>query len=188
MPRSKVDEVDLSAPLAGHEGVDPNHASRIRIQTLLDQHASLITQTQFADAKSGGLVTVVGLLALNGPIPMAGMMGQDVVATIAGVLAASCMLFCIFTIFPRYPRKNVREHLSETDRFSWPSLTAPNFDEQAYADFMHTAEVSQLVHSIACSNSAVSHILLRKFQMLRIAFLLGGLDIMVVFARHAGLV
>ncbi|MFZ1815766.1 MAG: hypothetical protein WBO55_08730 [Rhizobiaceae bacterium] len=182
-----IELVDLSKPLAGSEGVDPNHASRIRVQMLLDQHASLVQQTQFADAKAGGLVTLVGLLALKGPLPMTDLMTQDMFTKASGLLAALCILFCMLTAFPRYPAKKHREHLSDLDRFSWPSLTSPEFDANTYATFMQTAEVSQVVHSIARSNSAVSKILLRKFQMLRIAFVLGCLVFVTVFIRQSGI-
>ncbi len=188
MPAAQpIEAVSLAEPLAGHEGVDPNHASRIRIQALLDQHASLIQQTQFADAKAGGLVTVMGLLALNGPVPMDAMMSQDRLAMAAGVLAALCILLCVFAIFPRYPGIRQRRELAKTDRYSWPALTTDRFDGEAYAVFMHTAEVSQIVHSIAHSNTAVARILLRKYQMLRIAFLVGGLDFILILVRHGGL-
>jgi Pycsar effector protein len=183
----KIGEIDLSYPLSGREGVDPNHASRIRVQTLLDQHSSLIQQTQFADAKSGGLITVIGLLALNGPLPLANMMTTDYLSMAGGIIAVACMLFCVLTIFPRYPSGSIRKSLAETDRFSWPSLTAPEFDAEAYSKYMHTAEVSQIVHSIAHSNSAVSKILLRKFQTLRIAFFFGAVFFLIVLVRHAGL-
>jgi Pycsar effector protein len=183
----KIGEIDLSYPLSGTEGVDPNHASRIRIQTLLDQHGSLIQQTQFADAKSGGLITVIGLLALNGPLPLGNMLRSDYLSIAGGIFAVACMLFCVFTIFPRYPSGNVRKNLADRDRFSWPSLTAPEFDAEAYSSYMHTAEVSEIVHSIAHSNTAVSKILLRKFQTLRIAFFFGAGFFLLVLARHAGL-
>lgn len=183
-----LEKVDLSRPLSGSEGVDPNHASRIRIQTLLMQHNSLVQQTQFADAKAAGLMTVIGLLALNGPVPMDDMMKGETISMAAGIVAALCILFCIFTIFPRYPRRKIRKNLSETDRFSWPSLTSPDFNAESYSEYMHTAEVSQIVHSIAHSNSAVAHILLRKFLMMRIAFLLGAVDFGIVLLRHAGVI
>lgn len=184
----KISEIELDHALAGSEGVDPNHASRIRIQTLLDQHKSLVQQTQFADAKTGGLVTLIGLLALKGPLPVASMASTDPVSAFAGALAALCILFCLFAVFPRYPGRGERKGLAHADRFSWPALTTEAFGPQDYARYMHTAEVSQIVHSIAQSNAAVARILLRKYQMLRIAFLLGGMDLVIVFAHQAEIV
>ena len=184
----KIGEIDLSHPLAGREGVDTNHASRIRVQALLDQHASLVQQTQFADTKSAGMITIVGILMVNGPVPMGNMMRSDWLSISAGGLAALCILLCVFTIFPRFPKRAVRTKMAEVDRFSWPSLTEPGFDADAYAEYMHTAEISQIVHSIAHSNSAISRILLRKYKMLRLAFVLGAGFALLVFGRYAGLI
>lgn len=184
----RIEDIELTHGLAGSEGVDPNHASRARIQLLLDQHNSLIAQTQFADAKTGGLVTLIGLLALKGPVPVDQMQSGDAVSLAAAALAAGCVLFCLLSVFPRYPGRGTRDRLHVSDRFSWPGLTTSGYGADDYARFMHTVEVSQMVHSVARSNVAVARILLRKYQMLRIAFVLGGLDFLIVFARHAGLV
>ena len=185
---SRIEDVELNRPLAGHEGVDTNHASRARIQTLLDQHASLVTQTQFADAKSAALITLIGLLALKGPIPMEAMQQADPLSLVSAVASALAILFCVAVVFPRYPRRATRENLPEIDRFSWPALASGGISGEDYAQYMHTVEVSQMVHSIAHSNSAVSHILLRKYQMLRIAFLFGTADFVLVFLKLTGLV
>ncbi|MCG6857867.1 MAG: DUF5706 domain-containing protein [Salaquimonas sp.] len=184
---SKISEVELDLPLAGHEGVDTNHASRARIQTLLDQHASLITQTQFADAKSAALITLIGLLALKGPIPLEAMQQADAVSLASAVASALAILFCVAAVFPRYPGRMTRENLPDIDRFSWPALTSHGMSGEDYAKYMHTVEVSQMVHSIAHSNCAVSQILLRKYQMLRIAFLFGVADFALVFLKMTGL-
>ena len=82
---SRIEDVELNRPLAGHEGVDTNHASRARIQTLLDQHASLVTQTQFADAKSAALITLIGLLALKGPMPLDAMQHGDAITLVSAL-------------------------------------------------------------------------------------------------------
>ena len=184
----KIDDVELNHPLAGREGVDPNHASRARIQTLLDQHKSLVVQTQFADAKSAALVTLIGLLALKGPVPMQTVAGADFLEIVSVATSGLAILFAVFAVFPRYPGRNVRETLPDIDRFSWPALTAKGMSAETYASFMQTAEISQLVHSIAYSNSAVSRILLRKYQFLRIAFLFGAADLVIAFARLTGVI
>jgi hypothetical protein len=181
--RKSIAAVELMQSAAGHEGVDANHTSRIRIHALLDQNHSLVQQTQFADAKAGGLVTLVGLLALKGPVPVTTMSIADVLGLMTSGISALCILFCVLAVFPRYPTRGAREHLSDVDRFSWPALTAPGFDGEAYASYMQAAEVSQIVYSIARSNSAISRILLRKFQMLRIAFALSLILFALVFFR-----
>lgn len=185
-PPDRLEDVDLTHPLAGSEGVDPNHASRIRIQTLLGQHSLLITQTQFADAKSAALVTLVSLLVLSGLIPADALGNADPFALLSGIASSLAILFSVMAVFPRYPGKAVREHLPEFDRFSWPALTASGLPPESYARYMQTAEVSQIVHSIAYSNCAVSRILLRKYQMLRISILFGTAYLIMAFARLAG--
>lgn len=184
----KIEDVELDHPLAGSEGVDPNHASRARIQVLLDQHKTLVIQTQFADAKSAALVTLIGLLALNGPVPMQLMEQSDLVVLAAATASGLAILFAVIAVFPRYPTRAARESLPEIDRFSWPALTTRRMSAEDYASFMQTAEISQLVHSIAYSNSAVAQILLRKYQMLRIAFMFGAADLVIAFARLTGLI
>jgi Pycsar effector protein len=184
----KIEEVELTHPLAGSEGVDPNHASRARIQLLLDQHSALIEQTQYADAKSAGLVTLIGLLALKGPVPMQAMAGADPIVLVSAFAGGMAILFSVISVFPRYPTRAVRENLPDTDRFSWPALTANRMSPDTYARYMQTAEISQMVHSIAYSNCAVSQILLRKYQMLRVAFLFGAADLVIAFASLTGLV
>lgn len=185
--RKSIDTVELAASLAGKEGVDANHTSRIRVQALLDQNQALGQQAQFADAKAAGLVTVVGILALNGPFAQNRADASDPLTLVTAGLAALCILFCMLSVFPRYPSRATRQTLSDIDRFSWPSLTAPGFDADAYARYMQTAEVSQIVYSIARSNSSISQILLRKFLMLRIAFSLAIGLFALILVRRAGL-
>ena len=53
---------------------------------------------------------------------------------------------------------------------------------------MQTSEVSQLVHSVSLSNSYVSRILLRKFLMLRIAFLFAFAVLLMTGLRLAAII
>ena len=169
IPR-KISEVDLTLPLAGTEGLDINYIGRIRTQYLFAQHQALVTQTQFADAKAAALMTLVGLIALRGPFAI----GQPPVGLFTGLylaLVAACILFSFLAVFPRYPAAKLRAVMSENDRWSWPALASDAVDPDEFSRFMQTSEVSQLVHSVSLSNSYISRILLRKFLMLRIAFL-----------------
>ncbi|MEZ5792100.1 MAG: hypothetical protein R3D34_15425 [Nitratireductor sp.] len=62
------------------------------------------SKTQFTQThKAGGLVTLVGLLALKGPLPMAGMTMSDPISLAAGSFAGLCILLRMLTAFPRYP-------------------------------------------------------------------------------------
>ncbi|MEL6267055.1 MAG: hypothetical protein AAFR52_15645 [Pseudomonadota bacterium] len=67
-PATGLDALDTGAGIAGSEGLDVNYLSRIRIHFLVGQHQSLIAQMQFADAKAAALMTVIGLLAMRGPL------------------------------------------------------------------------------------------------------------------------
>ena len=65
-----LEALDLSEDIASREGVDISHTSRMRLDFLLGQNHSFVRQTQFADTKAGLLMTLMGLLALEGPAPV----------------------------------------------------------------------------------------------------------------------
>lgn len=183
----KISEVDLNLPLAGTEGLDINYIGRIRTQYLFAQHQALVTQTQFADAKAAALMTLVGLIALRGPFAV----GEPPVGLFVGLylaLVALCILFSFLAVFPRYPAAKLRDGMSESDRWSWPALATDGFEPDDFSRFMQTSEVSQLVHSVSLSNSYVSRILLRKFFMLRIAFLFAFAVLIMTGLRLAAII
>lgn len=167
-----IEEVDLSLPLGGTEGLDPNYVTRARTQYLFAQHQALVTQTQFADAKAAVLITLVGLLAFRGPVQLNGETPNAFLTVYLSAMAL-CVLCAFIAVFPRYPGRQIRNQMAHGDRWSWPALASDNLSADAFSRFMQTSEASQLVHSVALSNSAVSRILLAKFRMLRIAFVLG---------------
>jgi len=170
----------LGDDLGGTEGLDPNYVSRIRVQYLLGQNHALVTQMQFADAKAAALMTIMGLIALRGPIDVTAMRLIDPLGVTMAGLNALCLAACIWALIPRYPARSVRNALAARDRFSWPALTAPDLGPLDYARFMRQAEVSQLVMSLAQSNAAMSRILLRKFTVLRAAFWLAIANVGVI--------
>lgn len=183
----KISEVDLTLPLAGSEGLDINYIGRIRTQYLFAQHQALVTQTQFADAKAAALMTLVGLIALRGPFAI----GEPPVSLFTGLylaLVAACILFSFLAVFPRYPAAKLRMAMAESDRWSWPALATGNFQPDDFSRFMQTSEVSQLVHSVSLSNGYVSRILLRKFLMLRIAFLFAFAVLIMTGLRLAAII
>ncbi|MFZ2101627.1 MAG: Pycsar system effector family protein [Oricola sp.] len=182
-----LDEIDLSLPLSGSESLDVNHASRARIQFLTDQHQALLTQIQFADAKSVALMTLLGVIALRGPIEMHSS-GEDPVLRYVFLFISAIAIFCCFwAVFPRYPGAKMRRAMFGYDRWSWPSLAADALDPADYARFMQTAEISQLVQSLAVSNAAVARILLRKYVALRVAFGFSIAVLAIVCVRLAGM-
>ena len=122
---------------------------------------------------------------------------NNLVLNIAGVnskerlylaLVAACILFSFLAVFPRYPSARLRAAMSESDRWSWPALASDAFDPDDFSRFMQTSEVSQLVHSVSLSNSYVSRILLRKFLMLRIAFLFAFAVLLMTGLRLAAII
>ena len=187
MDKMTHDRIDLTLPLEGTEGLDVNYISRVRTQYLYAQHQALITQTQFADAKAAALLALVGILSLRGPIPVEEMVTRtwlDLAYLIANALT---ILFCFMAVFPRYPPQAVREQMAKMDRWSWPALASNALNDADFARFMQTSEVSELVHSVARSNSRVSTILLKKFRMLRMAFFAGASIVALAGVRLAGL-
>lgn len=172
MPNSSsLEDIDLSLPLAGSEGHDVNYVSRIRTQYLFAQHQALLTQIQFADAKAGALMTLLGLIVLRGPIDWSSGAIPPLLRFSFLVLSAVSVFFCFWAVFPRYPGRKIRAMMAGRERWSWLALSAEELAPHDYGRFMQTAEVSELVHSVAHSNAAVSAILLRKYSALRIAFL-----------------
>jgi Pycsar effector protein len=188
MPKPhSLDDIDLSLPLAGSEGLDINHASRARIQYLGDQHQALLTQIQFADAKSFALMTLLGLIALRGPIEMHSAAENPVLGNVFLVVSAISVFCCFWAVFPRYPTARSRREMLVYDRWSWPSLAGDSLEPVAYSKFMQTAEISQLVQSLAISNAAVARVLLRKYTALRIAFGFSILVLLIVCIRLSGI-
>lgn len=168
-----LDGLAFRDDLAGNEGLDANYVSRIRLQYLIGQNATLLGQMQFADAKAAALLTLVGLLSIRGPVDFSTVTAGDFLALASAAFSGLCVLGCVMAIIPRYPPPSIRRAMRVRDRFSWPALASADYDPVDYAMFMRTAEVSQLVMSMAQSNAAVSRILLRKFQLLRLAFMMG---------------
>lgn len=182
-----LDDMALDRPIGGHEGLDVNHASRMRMQFLVGQHASLVTQTQFADAKAAALMTLMGLVALNGPVQMrtAGDHRFDAVALF--VLMMVAIGFAMFAIIPRFPDAELCKLIRRRDRFSWPALVSQDYDPLDHARFMRTAEASQLIMSVAQSNGAMARVLHQKFRFLRIAFIVGALDLLLIVLYVVGI-
>ena len=167
----KLEDIDLGLPLAGNEGLDANDVSRVRAQYLFTQHQALIAQTQFADAKAAALMALLGLIALRGPIDIGGSGTAEWFRLVYLLSIACSILGCLMAIIPRYPSKATRNRIAEVDHWSWPALASDTVNKLGYGNYMQTSEVSQLVHSVASANSSIAHILLSKFQSLRVAFL-----------------
>ena len=146
-------------------------------QTILQiQHAmnAMLIQIQFADAKAAALMTLSGLLALNGPVTIATAGQASVLQLASFVCIAACLGGCILTIIPRFPKEEIRRKLYDVDRYSWPGLVDSSRDPSEYPEFMRKAEASQLVLSLARANQATAKVLHRKFSVMRVTFGVGA--------------
>lgn len=173
---SGIDALALDVDIASREGVTLDYASSFRIAYLTAQSAALVRQTQFADAKATAVLAFAGLIAARvvGSFDL-NMLSVAELAMLA--LKALILFFCLMVLTPRYPGGPLRDAQHRRERYSWVALSAPACDADDYAGFVRSAEVSQLVLSMARANHAVSRVLLRKFRFLRAAFLLACADV-----------
>lgn len=182
-----IESLPADRPIAGTEGLDVNHASRLRMQFLVGQQASLVAQTQFADAKAAALMALLGLLSLNGPVDLGGSTPPRLDAIVILVITILALGFALWAIVPRFPDTRRAERMRQSERFSWPALASRGYDPAEHAGFMRTAEASQLVMSVAHANATMARVLRRKFVALRIAFLLGSADLLLIMLYVVGL-
>jgi hypothetical protein len=174
-------DVALDKDLAGAEGLDANNISRVRIHYLVAQHHAALQQVQFADAKAAAVMTLIGLLALRGPIDLSVIDAGPFPVAFA-VMCATAVFCCIIAVFPRYPNKRISTKISRSEHWSWPALSKMEESSDDYADYMQTSEVSELVHSISLSNVILARVLRQKFMFLRLAFLSSGASVLLIFA------
>jgi hypothetical protein len=184
----RLETIDLSRAVASREGVSADHMARMQLQYLVSQDRTLVIQTQFADAKAGALMTLMGLLVLRGLPDVAAAVSvdaglRDVLALLALGAACLCLAACLWAVLPRFPDAALRRAISRKDLYSWPGLASDRFDGEDYVRFMRGSEHGQLVASLARSNSRLAAILLRKFQLVRAAF---GFGIAAVGLQVAG--
>lgn len=184
-PAPALEDLTFETDITSSENVSLDYMARIRMDFLLGQNQTMITQTQFADAKAGALLAFIGLVATRGPGSVV-----DIVAVtpllVAQVALHGLALICgIIVLYPRYAGMDARRRMVRSDRFSWPSLASGRMNAEDFGGFMRTSQLSQLILSIARSNHNLSQILLRKFTWLRAAFLVAVLDVAVMIARSA---
>lgn len=175
MVKITIDELALDQDIGSHEGVGIDHLARMRMAFLLDQNKTMSTQTKFADAKAGALLAFIGLIATRGPAQIS----ELTLATVAiSSLHGAVLIACLIVLYPRYLSRSQRNAIAETDHYSWPALAADTVTPGAFSAFMRSAQFSQLVHSMAHANVALSHILMSKFAWLRRAFVMAVIDVL----------
>lgn len=187
MSLKSLNELDLSVDLHSCEGLDINYISRIRSQYLFTQHQTMITQMQFADAKAAALIALIGFITLRGPIKLNEIANLGLFGYIFLGCAGLAVVFTLLSVFPRYPSKAKRDVLVLSDRWSWPALASYENEPEEFSNYVRTAEVSQLLHSISISNCFVADILLSKYRMLRIGFIFGLITMLLVGVKITGL-
>lgn len=155
------------------EGVKMGDLLRCRIQYLAAQNRSLNLQAQVSDAKAATLLTVIGLLMVNGPFAADYRDTGDLVALAVLILSALCFGSCIYALVPRFPDSKTRNLIAVRDRFSWPGLASDRLDAEAYAQFVRDSQATHLLLSMARSNGALSKIILKKYMAVRFGFFCG---------------
>lgn len=175
-----IEELSLDLDIGSSEALTVDQLARARLQFLIGQNASILHQTQFADAKAGTLLAVFGVVTV--------VVGQNpdflppLVSLVLLALTVIIIALCLFAVLPRIPDRNQVRALRRHELFSWPILTDDTASEEAFSDFMRTSQASHLVVSVARANEATARILQRKFKLLRWALLsaLGGLAILAM--------
>ena len=181
----QLEDLTFETDITSAENVSLDYMARIRMDFLLGQNQTMITQTQFADAKAGAMLAFLGLIATRGPGAVmevtSGAVSPDVIAQL--LLHAAALVCCLIVLFPRYASLDARRDLYEYDRFSWTALTGRGHAPEDFSNFMRTADISQLVMSVARSNHTLAAILLSKFSWLRWAFAFGVADVLFMAVR-----
>lgn len=185
MTDKKIDEMEMDVDIGSREGISLNYVTRDRMAFALGQNQTMITQTQFADAKAGAMLAFLGLIATRGPGAVievsTGSISPDVILQL--LLHAAALICCLIVLFPRYANLDARRALYDYDRFSWTALTGKGHSPDEFSSFLRTADISQLVMSVARSNHTLAAILLSKFAWLRWAFAFGVADVLFMAGR-----
>lgn len=178
-----LDALSLDVDIGSREQVSRDQAARIRIQFLCEQCAILARQTHFADTKAAALLALAGVVGARVTMEAEAI---TLTALEGGMLAltAAVLLLCLLVLMPRYPGARLQAAIADRERFSWVSLSAPGQGPDAYAEFARSAEISQIIVSIARTNAAMAQVLHRKFRRLRLAFQLALADIALAALHH----
>jgi hypothetical protein len=155
---------------------------RARMNFLAAQHGSIVTQTQFADAKAAALMTVMSLIALRSPFSESAVLTDPLDLLTYAMLVLS-VLFCLAAIIPRYPSKSVCDGVVVNDKFSWVGIAASSWSLSDHHDFAREADLRDMIGSLARGNVATARVLRRKFFSLRWAFWSGILAVVLMTVR-----
>lgn len=178
-----LDDMAFEGNVESLEKMSVDQLFRSRLQYALAQNASIFAQTQFADAKAGTLLAMIGLLTAH---VASGGVGADPLA-VRGLLVLNSLviLTCVGVLVPRIGKAEGRKTMARLDRFSWPSLTGTDYTAEDHAQFVRKAQASQLILSVGRANATVAQILFAKYRLLRVAFVLTLLDVAATLAAAA---
>ena len=154
------------------EDVSKGDAMRARMSFLTAQNSAVLTQTQFADAKAGALMTILGLVAIKGSAPVL-ILIQDPLEMLAMAVIIASIGLCLATIMPRLVGFSDEAVPAVGNRFTWLFLTMPGYTDDMHGQWSRETCFADMLNSIAASNMGASRILATKFQMLRRAFIVG---------------
>lgn len=164
--------IDTASIINTEDDVSNGDAMRARMSFLTAQNSAILTQTQFADAKAGALMTILGLVAIKGSAP-ALVIIQDPLEMLAMAIIILSIFLCLSTIMPRIVGFTNDAVPPSGNRFTWLFLTMPGYTDDMHGAYARETKFGDLLNSIAASNMGASRILARKFIMLRRAFLTG---------------
>lgn len=169
----RLEAAALKPPHETLEGVSMGDLLRCKIMYLSAQNRALAQQSQVADAKGATLMTVIGLLIVNGPFANDYRTTGDLVSLAVLILAALGFTASLYAIIPRFPNAGQRDLIALRDRYSWPGLASDLMDREAYAQFVRDSQATHLILSMSRSNGALAKILLNKYTSLRLGFAFG---------------
>lgn len=158
--------------IATEEDVSKGDAMRARMSFLTAQNGAILTQTQFADAKAGALMTILGLVAVKGSAPVL-IVIQDPLEMLAMAIMILSIGLCLATIMPRIVGFTDDAVPPSSNRYTWLFLTMPGYTDDMHGEWSRQTSFADMLNSIAASNMGASRILAKKFQMLRHAFVVG---------------
>lgn len=164
--------------------VEPGDSVRARIHFLVAQNNAMVVQTQFADAKAAALMTLMGLVALRGPLPLTGLMHDPLAMAILALILVS-ILCCLWAVMPRYPSDRNARGMLARDRFTWTALSSPDYSAERHAEFAVGGDFTELMKAITTSNVGGSRVLRKKFKAMRFAFLCAIAAIVLFVTRLA---
>ncbi|MEM7211522.1 MAG: hypothetical protein AAF479_06440 [Pseudomonadota bacterium] len=154
------------------DDVSKGDAMRARMSFLTAQNGAILSQTQLADAKAGALMTILGLVTIKGTAPVL-IIIQDPIEMLAVAIMILSIGLCLVTIMPRLVGFTGDAVPPSGRRFTWLYLTMPGYTDEMHGEWSREASFADMLNSIAVSNMCASRILVKKFQMLRHAFLVG---------------